>query len=120
MQQLRNARRIASLVLVWFALFLGSAVASAFVQPDGLQLVCTGSGGMKLVPAAGDGEGLPASAAGMDCPLCAGVAAPPAASAASFERPAEPAPAPRPEAAACFCTATAPPLPSRGPPSITR
>ena len=49
MHTLRNSKLIAKLVLVWFALFLSSAIASTVINPDSLQMVCTASGGMKMV-----------------------------------------------------------------------
>ena len=70
LQTLRNARWLTRLVLLWFALFVGAATASALVKPPGGQMVCTGMGSMKLVnPDAGDAAGSPLRQ-GMDCPLC--------------------------------------------------
>lgn len=76
MQTLRRAHWITRLVLVWFALFVGAAVASPLLRSEGQQMVCSGVGGMKLVQmdAAGD-DGTPRPLA-MDCPLCMPVAAP--------------------------------------------
>ncbi len=74
MQTLRRAHWITRLVLVWFALFIGAAVASPLIKPEVAQMVCTGMGSMKLVNLDGDG-GAPVSQS-MDCPLCMPVAAP--------------------------------------------
>ena len=49
LQTLRQARWISRLVLVWFALFLGAAVASPVIKPVGGQMVCSAMGGMKMV-----------------------------------------------------------------------
>jgi hypothetical protein len=76
MQRLRTARHLARLVLVWFALSLGVAVASPLVNPQSFELLCSGSGTMKLLVKAGDGSPAPAKH-GLDCPLCASVGAPP-------------------------------------------
>jgi hypothetical protein len=123
MQTLRKSTWIAKLVLVWFALFLGSAMASALIQPDGMQIVCAAGGGMKMVSATGD-DGELHDSASMDCPLCASVAAPPSNLSLPFEKPSSLAHALRPIAAAHIASVTAPPLPSRGPPasllSLTR
>lgn len=76
MQNLRRAHWITRLVLVWFALFVGAAVASPLVKSEGLQMVCSGMGGMQLVNLdAGDeaGQTVPQ---GLDCPLCLQAAAP--------------------------------------------
>ena len=116
MQTLRNSKLIASLVLVWFALFLGSAVASTLIQPGHTQMVCTAGGGMKLVDMGSDDGELKVST-GMDCPLCASVTAPPPVLGAHVKAPSALAHALQPVAAAHIASATAPPLPSRGPPS---
>ena len=118
MQTLRSSKIIAKLVLVWFALFLGSAIASTVIQPSNLQMVCSTGGVMKMVDTSGDGEELKASA-NMDCPLCASVTAPPAPSTVHFEKPSPLAHALQPVAAAHIASVTAPPLPSRGPPALS-
>jgi hypothetical protein len=115
MQALRNSKLIASLVLVWFALFLGSAVASTVIKPGSMQIVCSAGGGMKLIDTDGNEGGVKASA-NMDCPLCASVAVPPPQHDALFLKPSALAYALRPIAAAHIAALTAPPLPSRGPP----
>src|SRR4051812_25584173 len=82
MQGLRNARRIARLVLAWFALSLGVAIAAPLVQPANIEVVCSGSGALKLL-VKGDG-GSTSSTHTLDCPLCAGLDAPPAVHHADF------------------------------------
>jgi hypothetical protein len=74
-QALRNASRIARLVLAWFALSLGVAIASPLVKPTSIDLVCTGTGVLKLL-VKGDGDSKPTHHT-LDCPLCAGLGAPP-------------------------------------------
>ena len=115
MQRLRHARFLARLVLAWFALSLGVAIASPLVQPKAMQLVCSGSA-MKLVIQGGD-EGQAPATHTLDCPLCAAASAPPPA--------VEPAPVVQPLAravqsipAADLAARTAAPLPARGPPSF--
>ncbi len=115
MQSLRSSKFIAKLVLVWFALVLGSAIASTVIQPDHLQMVCATGGGMKLVDISSDDGELKASAS-MDCPLCASVTAPVPPLTAHFEKLSSLALALHPIAAAHIASVTAPPLPSRGPP----
>lgn len=44
MHRLRQARFLARLVLAWFALPLGVALASPLVQPQSLEMVCSGGG----------------------------------------------------------------------------
>lgn len=116
MEILRRSRIIAGLVLVWFALFLGVAIASTAMNAGNMQMVCSGAG-MKLVDVDGnDGGTQPPTK--LDCPLCASVAPPPPLLQALFEKPSGLAHALHPIAAARIAAATAPPLPSRGPPSF--
>ncbi len=117
MSILRPSKRIASFVLAWFALFLGSAIASALIKPDGLQIVCASGGGMKTVDLDGNDGGVRASAS-MDCPFCASVVPPPPRLQAFLAKPSGLAHALHPIAAAHIAAATAPPLPSRGPPTF--
>ena len=81
LQSLRNAHRLTRFVLVWFALFVGAAVASPLVKPEAVQLVCSAIGGVKLVPvdvAGADVDGTVGHTA-LDCPACLPLIAPPAA-----------------------------------------
>ena len=117
MQRLRHATFLARLVLAWFALAIGVAVASPVVKPQGAQLVCSG-GTMKLL-VQGDGDD-PASASALtlDCPLCATPAGPPPVIAATgvqvgLSYAVQPVPA------AQLAARTAAPLPARGPPSLS-
>ena len=76
MQKLRNAYLLARLVLVWFALSMGVAIASPLVNPHGVQLVCSASGAIKAISDGGtDDAGALRNT--LDCPLCAAVGAPP-------------------------------------------
>ena len=117
MQRLRTARHFARLVLAWFALAVGAAVASPVLQPQAVQWLCTGTGAMKLLVGAGaDGEAVP-QAATLDCPLCATPGAPPAqAHPASGCLLAVPL-APRHGGPAVASRRDLPP-PARGPPSL--
>lgn len=119
MQTPRRFRRFACFVLAWFALSMGVAIASPFVNPQSLQLVCSASGEVKVVVGGDDG----AQAHGghtLDCPLCVhfGDAAPPSAvSALPVLQPL--AHALGPIAAAHIAARTAAPLPARGPPNFS-
>lgn len=88
MHALRNARTLARLVLVWFALSIGVAVASPLVKPQAMELVCSGSGVMKVLVKTDDGV-KEVSSHTLDCPLCANLTAPPPA-AAVVPEPAHP------------------------------
>ncbi len=79
LHSLRNAHRLTRFMLVWFALFVGAAVASPLIKPEAVQLVCSAVGGVKLVQveAAGvDVDGTVAHTA-LDCPACLPLIAPP-------------------------------------------
>jgi hypothetical protein len=115
---------IARLVLVWFALFIGAAIAAPIVHPTEMQMVCSSAGGMKMVvsganDAASDKSSDNAqTATNMDCPLCAPVCVSLQSRSASCDHASPLAHSLHPIAAALIATQTAPPLPSRGPPVI--
>ena len=116
MQPLRQARFLARLVLAWFALALGVAIASPLVKPQSIELVCSGSGAMKLLVKGDDGNA-PAGGHTLDCPLCVTLDAPPPV--ATFDiAPAQPlGRALQSIPAAHIAAHTAAPFPARGPPS---
>lgn len=90
---LRQPSGIARWVLVWFALYLGVAVAAPWVRPQAMTLACGATGGLKLVlldsstASASSAADTPAGPnatpdeprAGhtLDCPLCMTASAPP-------------------------------------------
>jgi hypothetical protein len=113
METLRRAHRLARLVLAWFVLSVGVAVAAPVLKTQDLDVVCSGAGGVKLT--AGD-EG----AAGhghdhmKDCRMCVLTGAP----SVDIVFAAAPAPsaAPVPLLPAGHAVHTASPYPARGPP----
>jgi hypothetical protein len=114
MQRLRHAIQLTRLVLVWFALSVGVAIASPIVNPQGMD--CTSTGSMKLVVQGDDVAA--ASSHTLDCPLCASISAPPPALNTALTQPSPLAHVMQPLAAAHIAALTAPPLPSRGPPEL--
>ena len=115
MQALRNASFLTRLVLAWFALSLGVAIASPIVKPQAVELIC--SGGIVKLVAQGDDSGTPTAPHTLDCPLCATTGAPPVAQ-------QDPAQAVQPLGhvlqsipSARIAALTAAPLPARGPPA---
>jgi len=70
MRTLRRFSLITRLVLAWFVLSLGVAVASPIVNPQDVLLVCSGSGAMKIVVQGDDDNPSGTSSNTMDCPLC--------------------------------------------------
>ncbi len=118
MHCLRSARTVARLVLAWFVLSLGVAVASPMVNPKAMQLICSASGSVKLLVQTDDGlqEAAPHT---LDCPLCSASGSPPPAVRTTAE-PVQPlSHALRPLPAAHIAWLTAAPLPARGPPSFS-
>ncbi|MBG9388800.1 DUF2946 family protein [Caenimonas aquaedulcis] len=113
MQALRNAAFLARLVLAWFALSIGIAVAAPVVHPQGVELICSAGGTVKMMA-----KGEPGNAAAghtLDCPLCAPSMAPPVsvagvAQAQPLGHSVQSIPAAR------IAALTAPALPARGPP----
>jgi hypothetical protein len=121
MQALRNVKTIARFVLVWFALALGAAIASPLVKPQPIELICTGSGVMKIVPADDDDDGGASTvvASTLDCPMCASLGVPPV-SARQVAQPLDTQSyAPQGVAAAHVAARAASPLPARGPPAFS-
>jgi len=115
MQVFRNVPLIARFVLVWFALSIGAAMASPMIKPQPMEVICTGSGAMKVLVQTDEGSQELVTVS-MDCPLCATFGAPPPAASPAVE-PALPLsylthgiPAAR------LAGQTAAPLPARGPP----
>ncbi|MCA0212048.1 MAG: DUF2946 domain-containing protein [Proteobacteria bacterium] len=118
MHALRSAHTLARLVLVWFALSLGVAVASPLVNPQAMELICSGSGAIKVMVKTDDGV-KEQSRHMLDCPLCAATGSPPQAARTTAE-PVQPlSHVLRPIAAAHIAWLTAAPLPARGPPAIS-
>ena len=119
---LRQAHLLARCVLVWFVLSLGVAVASPLVNPRATELVCSGSGGMKIVIKADDGS---PQAAGtgvshvLDCPMCASLSAPPPVVKLLAEPPHPLSYALQPIPAARIAALVGAPLPARGPPAVS-
>ena len=119
LQTLRSAQLLTRLVLVWFALFVGAAVASPWVKPQAAEMVCTAMGGMKMVMTDdGSGDAVKVSTS-MDCPLCAPVVGPLPGVSVALEVPSSLSYALRPIPAAHIAWLTGSPLPPRGPPAFS-
>jgi hypothetical protein len=117
MQALRRANFLARLVLAWFALTLGVAIASPLVNPRAMELVCSGAGALKLVVNS-DGSTAPASGHTLDCPLCATFSAPPATAPAVVAMALPHGDFVAPAPASRTAVRAAAPLPARGPPDF--
>ena len=116
MQALRNAHRLARLVLVWFVMYVGAAVASPLVNPVDIQFICSGLGAVKVLPDGGSTAEVPGHT--LACPLCMASGAPPQV-AMVLAQPAQPlAHAMRGIASPHMAWLSAAPLPARGPPAF--
>jgi hypothetical protein len=118
MQTIRHLRWLARLVLAWFVLSIGVAVASPVVHPQAMELICSGAGAIKLLVKTDDGA-KELSSHTLDCPLCAHVGAPPPAMQAKLDVPHPLAHALLPIPSAHIAARTAAPLPPRGPPVVS-
>ena len=118
MQSLRNAMLLVRLVLAGFLLSLGVAIASPLVNPQSIELLCSGSGAMKVLVKSSDGTPAPATHTALDCPLCATAGAPPPVTFHLAPRVHALADADQPIPAARIAARTAAPLPARGPPPL--
>lgn len=116
MRTLRRSLSVVRLVLAWFVLALGVAVAAPIVQPQSTMLICA-QGGSKMIVVDADGNLVADGGhANLDCPLCLPVALPPA-----FETIRLPVAPPMACAQHSFVSAhiaalVGAPLPARGPP----
>ena len=117
MPPLARLRFLARLVLAWFALSLGVAVASPLVHPQAMELVCSGSGAITLIVKTDDGAQELGSHT-LDCPLCVHLGAPPPATVAAVPPPHPLAHALGTIAAAHIAGRIGAPLPPRRPPAL--
>jgi len=117
MQALRNHLPLARLVMAWFLLALGIAVASPIVHPHSMQVVCTAGGGMQVIMLDDDGQAVPGNHHTLDCPLCLAVIAPPSYPSPVFEQPRPLGLALHPVVSARIAALVGAPLPPRGPPA---
>ena len=85
LQYSRQSSRLIQSVMLAFVLSLGVAIAAPAVQAANLapdqQIICVGSGGMKVITFAADGTATESQTThGLDCPLCMAALAPAPAS----------------------------------------
>ncbi|MES2609472.1 MAG: DUF2946 family protein [Pseudomonadota bacterium] len=116
MNALRTFAALRLLVLAWFMASMGVAIASPLVNPQPIEVICSGAGTIKLLVQTDDGA-VEMGSMGMDCPLCTIAGAPPAIPPAFIPLPQPLAHAVQPVEAARIAAVTAAPLPARGPPA---
>ena len=76
MTALRTFSALRLWVLAWFVASMGVAIASPLVHPQAFEVICSGTGAIKLMVQTDDGT-VEMGAMGMDCPLCFTPSAPP-------------------------------------------
>lgn len=116
MHALRTSFILARLILAWFVLTLGVAVASPVVHPKAMEIVCSAGGSMKIVVIGDDGQSVEAAPHMLDCPLCIAATVPLPEPRVSLELPQLLAHALKPSVAAHIAARLGAPLPARGPP----
>lgn len=117
MHALRSSSLLARLILAWFVLTMGAAVASPIVHPQAIQLVCTTGSAAKLVVLGEDGEAVELGHHTLDCAMCLGASAPPVNAQIPVAHSEPLAHALQPIVAARLTALVGAPLPARGPPT---
>ena len=118
MHTLRHARDLARLMVAWFVLSLGVAVASPLVAPLDMELVCSSTGAMKVLVKSADGSTASQTGHTLDCPLCAALGAPPPVHTVVLPPVLPLGHVLQSIPAARIAALTAAPLPPRGPPAL--
>ncbi|MCD2515372.1 DUF2946 domain-containing protein [Massilia sp. G4R7] len=116
MHILRTSLTLTRLVLAWFMLTVGVAVASPVISPQTLVLLCSHEG-RKAVVIDADGQVVTASQASLDCPLCLPVVGAPPAPYMSLPAPVSTFAAPLHFSPSRYHAPAGAPLPARGPPA---
>ena len=117
MYALRTSSLLARLILAWFVLTVGAAIASPIVHPQALQMVCTTGSTVKLVAVSEDGGATELGQHTLDCAMCLGASAPPSPGQQHAQRHGPLAHMLAPTVAAAIAAIVGAPLPARGPPT---
>jgi hypothetical protein len=118
MNAMRTSRTLIRLVLAWFVLSMGVAVASPMVHPKLVEIICAPGGSVKMMVMNDDGTWVETGKHSMDCSLCLPVALPPSAASFSLDLDLPLARALQPMVAAHIAALVGAPMPPRGPPRI--
>ncbi|WCM86560.1 DUF2946 family protein [Acidovorax sp. NCPPB 3576] len=119
MHALRTSSMLARLILAWFVLTLGIAVASPLVQPKAMELICSDGGSTKLVFVDDSGEAEQGAHHALDCSLCLPAALPATPAHYKLALPQPSANARHPFVSAHITALLGAPLPPRGPPFLS-
>ena len=117
MQFLRSSTKIARLILAWFLLTLGVAIASPIVHPQSMQIICSTVSGAQMLVVDDNGEQATGSHHSLDCPLCLSIITPPAVDIQVTAQAQPLGRAVQPIVAARLAAIVGAPLPPRGPPA---
>lgn len=117
MHTLRTSLSLARLVMAWFMLTFGVAVAAPIISPHTLVMLCSHAGQQAVIVDA-DGDLVTEAAATIDCPLCLPATAPPPAFSLSLPAPACTHPVAQRVVSAHVPLAAGAALPARGPPLV--
>lgn len=104
-------------VLVWLLLAFTAALASPLVHPKSTELLCSGTGSVKLL--VGGTDDADSTAMAPDCALCMQASAPPPAAALGAAAPLNLPYALLAVVHTVVAWRAAPPLPARGPPVLS-
>jgi len=116
MHALRHFKLITRLVLVWWLLAMGAAVASPLLKSPHSTVICSG-GIMKVLVLNDDGSTSTQPEVAMHCPLCLALAAPPSVLSMVVPRSFAWTYVVPYSDSTHVAARTASPLPARGPPS---
>lgn len=113
----RRLHMLIRLALACFALALGAAMASPWIAPKSLEVICGDSGMMQLAVLDQHGEAVDAQQHTLDCALCLPASLPAALAVRSVSQPQPLAHALTPIKQARIAALVGAPLPPRGPPT---
>ncbi|MDY0105422.1 DUF2946 domain-containing protein [Achromobacter sp.] len=117
MHALRTSSTLIRLVLAWFALTLGVAMASPIVAPKTMEMICSDGGAMRVIVVDKNGDVVEAGQYTLDCAMCLPASLPASIVTQSMSQPEPLAHALASIEAARIAALVGAPLPPRGPPS---
>lgn len=117
MHTLRTTKTLTCLLLAWFALTLGVAMASPMVAPKAMEILCSDGGVMKLVVVDKNGDVTESGSHTLDCAMCLPASLPTSDTTLQLTQPQPLAHALTPIEQARIAALVGAPLPPRGPPS---
>lgn len=114
----RTTKTLTCLLLAWFALTLGVAMAAPLIAPKAMELLCSDGGSLKLVVVNKDGDVVNSGQHTQDCALCLPASLPTSDTPLQLTQPQPLAHALTLIEQARIAALVGAPLPPRGPPSL--